>query len=931
MRNKKAFTVVELVIVIAIIAILAAVLIPTFANIIKKANTSKDNQLIRNLNTALAASRAENNNEPHANMTEALAAAEKFGYEVDKINASGTDAEILWDSQNDLFCYFDGSEIKYIPESELIYTKNNTDPKKQIYDVDYWVIRKDVTDTGEDNRGEGEHQISAMYSTYLAGLAGNDATIVITKGLDVGNNTISSIQYNNTTAQRVSIRTNGGTLEVNAPNDTVNHFGDADSVNIIDVKSTSSYHEFGTVPFIQIKSGRLVLEKTADVNGIHLVVTGEDQSISFDNIVLNFGGKTVKLTRDKIGTSLGNDLMLVCKVEGENGDDEYIWLKGDGTFAGNVSVSTKADGSDAEVISEADASYATRAVANYLDGNVAKESGKTAQEAEAASALKGSGTADDPFLIYNYATFQKVSEFYGSGFKYFEVAIEKTDNGTIDCTNWVPVKLQGSIEGNGVVLKNLDSTLFNYASNARDNSGNPINIVKISNMTLNCNIFDTGSTAALIGTSPDDLYVDNVDVHGQIVGYSVGGYVGYGSGNFGSADTRNWQVTFKNCDNDAHLVSFGEGVGGFVQHPYCDVSQGKNLDLIVNGKSLIQIIDSAFTGKITSVSNMDYFAYQGNHIHVMTSYSEAFLSKLGYNPEGTLYKSMTKDSSGMFDAGNYSNAYKNNDPVTNHYPDYPQNGNEAGKYRPNDSTNSTYKLKITSSGTNPANYGDAYTFTKVNGATTARISFMISPNEKTTESGSYTSTYVDETIDISGISNGATFNTDKIRYWTVAINPTGATETGVSGTQFNVVKDFYGKTHNGANIYAVQYASNGEVVGITSVSVCGSNAVTVMYNGSVVKSAAVGTDYEFDTGLDLTNYDVKVVFVDRDSTWYYNFNYYAEFNGTNISDSSIPASNYVTSSTFEVIGSKVIIHNIERKADQYNYGSLRYGIIVTEP
>ncbi|MBQ7446318.1 MAG: prepilin-type N-terminal cleavage/methylation domain-containing protein, partial [Clostridia bacterium] len=275
MKNKKAFTVVELVIVIAIIAILAAVLIPTFANIIKKANTSKDNQLIRNLNTALAASRAENNNEPHANMTEALAAAEKFGYEVDKINASGTDAEILWDSQNDLFCYFDGSEIKYIPESELIYTKNNTDPEKKIYDVDYWVIRKDVTNTAADNRGEGEHQISAMYSTYLAGLAGNDATIVITKGLDVGNNTISSIQYNNETAQRVSIRTNGGTLEVNAPNDTVNHFGDADSVNIIDVKSTSSYHEFGTVPFIQIKSGRLVLEKTADVNGIHLVVTGE--------------------------------------------------------------------------------------------------------------------------------------------------------------------------------------------------------------------------------------------------------------------------------------------------------------------------------------------------------------------------------------------------------------------------------------------------------------------------------------------------------------------------------------------------------------------------------------------------------------------------------------------------------------------------------
>ena len=38
--NKKGFTIVELVIVIAVIAILAAVLIPTFSNVIEKANES---------------------------------------------------------------------------------------------------------------------------------------------------------------------------------------------------------------------------------------------------------------------------------------------------------------------------------------------------------------------------------------------------------------------------------------------------------------------------------------------------------------------------------------------------------------------------------------------------------------------------------------------------------------------------------------------------------------------------------------------------------------------------------------------------------------------------------------------------------------------------------------------------------------------------
>lgn len=53
--NKKGFTLVELVIVIAVIAILAAVLIPTFANLIKKANEAVDISACKNINTVLAA------------------------------------------------------------------------------------------------------------------------------------------------------------------------------------------------------------------------------------------------------------------------------------------------------------------------------------------------------------------------------------------------------------------------------------------------------------------------------------------------------------------------------------------------------------------------------------------------------------------------------------------------------------------------------------------------------------------------------------------------------------------------------------------------------------------------------------------------------------------------------------------------------------
>lgn len=46
-KSRKGFTIVELVIVIAVIAILAAVLIPTFSGLIRKAKISADTQLCK--------------------------------------------------------------------------------------------------------------------------------------------------------------------------------------------------------------------------------------------------------------------------------------------------------------------------------------------------------------------------------------------------------------------------------------------------------------------------------------------------------------------------------------------------------------------------------------------------------------------------------------------------------------------------------------------------------------------------------------------------------------------------------------------------------------------------------------------------------------------------------------------------------------------
>ena len=97
-NNKKGFTIVELVIVIAVIAILAAVLIPTFAGIIKKANLSSDQQAVRNMNVALATDEATNG-KPQ-NLLEATMNMAKAGYDFENYKPLSSDYRFFWDSVN---------------------------------------------------------------------------------------------------------------------------------------------------------------------------------------------------------------------------------------------------------------------------------------------------------------------------------------------------------------------------------------------------------------------------------------------------------------------------------------------------------------------------------------------------------------------------------------------------------------------------------------------------------------------------------------------------------------------------------------------------------------------------------------------------------------------------------------------------------------
>lgn len=72
--HKKGFTVVELVIVIAIIAVLAAILIPTFAGVIKTARLSADKKAVQEMTSALSVATAEKKPANLDELVDALAA-----------------------------------------------------------------------------------------------------------------------------------------------------------------------------------------------------------------------------------------------------------------------------------------------------------------------------------------------------------------------------------------------------------------------------------------------------------------------------------------------------------------------------------------------------------------------------------------------------------------------------------------------------------------------------------------------------------------------------------------------------------------------------------------------------------------------------------------------------------------------------------------
>lgn len=258
--DKKAFTMYELVIVIVVIAILAAILIPTFASLIEKSRVASDSNMIASVNLAL-----EDDEESYGKpdtMYDALMIALDVGYKLETYEPVSK-GKIVYDSENNRFALINEKETKLLFGDDK--TKEIVKASEGNGDYRLWRIVK-----GDAEPEETVTELLKKYSVYLASDVTGVTDLTLNGfGFDAGDNTSAiNITCSYSDDRTVVIRTNsydkdGSVLTVNAPQGTVKHYGIIGTLTI-EAVATESYHEFGYVgEFKQMTSGHFIAENGA--------------------------------------------------------------------------------------------------------------------------------------------------------------------------------------------------------------------------------------------------------------------------------------------------------------------------------------------------------------------------------------------------------------------------------------------------------------------------------------------------------------------------------------------------------------------------------------------------------------------------------------------------------------------------------------------
>lgn len=319
-NTEKGFTVVELVIVVAVIAILAAVLVPTFSKVVRNAKVSKDVSLCKNTNIALAMREATDGRPTLA--SDAIGGILNDGFVLNRLTPTAEGCYVVYDLTNNRFALLDNG-------FDIVYSET------EISD-DLYLL------TGDQNTID-KAKLNETYSFKYLITTNENLTLDNSFDARLIADCNVTLKTDNT---ECFIVTDGGNIVINAPQATITHIGNADTVTV-DKVSGNSYHVQGTVNELILRSGRVVVEGDSVVDVIVIPEDADDYSIFVESadektnqgeigkVIVNAATQEVVVKDKNSGVVVGvycptlplgdtdKDVVFVYKNEDIKGDGVY--------------------------------------------------------------------------------------------------------------------------------------------------------------------------------------------------------------------------------------------------------------------------------------------------------------------------------------------------------------------------------------------------------------------------------------------------------------------------------------------------------------------------------------------------------------------------------------------------------------------------------
>ncbi|MDD3231736.1 MAG: hypothetical protein PHO06_00055 [Clostridia bacterium] len=273
-KSNSGFTSIEIVIIIAFIAILAAVLIPTYTNLAKQAARTVDMQLTSSMNTIIS----EYGNEIE-NFQDVVFFLNQEGYSIEKLNPTSDGFRFVWEANTNQILLLN-EQFEVVPDKNI-----------RSYNPETWQLWLTVKSPSELIVSQ-----KIKINCYLANDYNGNFEIRSLSIFETGNNVINGnvVYITSSNGQATISGTINGTLTINAPNATINQYGKVKKISVLAV-GNNSLKINGYVENLELKNGKVELIPASYVKTLNFV--GEK------NIMLVNGGMISEIKNDTLPTN----------------------------------------------------------------------------------------------------------------------------------------------------------------------------------------------------------------------------------------------------------------------------------------------------------------------------------------------------------------------------------------------------------------------------------------------------------------------------------------------------------------------------------------------------------------------------------------------------------------------------------------------------